>query len=522
MENVVFICSLLSCLPLILPLSFLQKKENLSTYEKLQERIDAEVKEMEKANLEPKAWTMTGEVTAAKRPKNSALDVDIDFEHNARPPPLITEEDTLSLEELIKKRVLEGNFDDVRRAPKVPLKAPKKVKELDENKSKKGLAELYEGEFAQQTGFISAPLSRTDLLKKETDALYKRLCLKLDALSHFHFAPKPVIEDMSIPVNLPALAMEEIMPVAVSDAAMLAPEEVFAGKGVIKDESELTKSDRKQRRAKKKRKFKAEQAKKLAKKARYTDQLNGTDDLPRANATTCRSFCGNLTIDYPFSFQYGCGHPRFQDRLYCINEVLMLHRSSGSYRVVDIDYAYQSLTLHEPHLSTCNSLVLGGQGNGFVIEPSLAPYLNPVPDNGARPSPHSSRASQASTYHAGMSPAWAVRTTLDAPLGGPLGQRTWGSVLGSGPMDCCAVSFGAIRSRLDCQGCSSAYSLAPLRVEARDWSFGIRVKYSVEGSEAFCEACEATGGTCSFVHDSPSDGIVTERSPHGGGDEEIY
>ncbi|GAB2249023.1 hypothetical protein Droror1_Dr00012382 [Drosera rotundifolia] len=254
-----------------------KKKENLSTYEKLQERIDAEVKEMEKANLEPKAWTMSGEVTAAKRPKNSALGVDIDFERNAMPPPLITEEDTLSLEELIKKRVLEGIFDDVRRSPKVPLKAPKEVLELDENKSKKGLAELYEGEYAQQTGFISAPLSQTDLLKKETDALYKRLCLKLDALSHFHFAPKPVIEEMSIPVNLPALAMEEIMPVAVSDAAMLAPEEVFAGKGVIKDESELTKSDRKQRRAKKKRKFKAEQAKKLAKKARYTDQLKGTN-----------------------------------------------------------------------------------------------------------------------------------------------------------------------------------------------------------------------------------------------------
>ncbi|KAL9263349.1 M phase phosphoprotein 10-like protein, partial [Drosera capensis] len=87
-----------------------KEKENLSTYEKLQEKIDAEVKEMEKANLEPKAWTMTGEVTAAKRPKNSALDVDIDFEHNARPPPLITEEDTLSLEELIKKRVLEVIF----------------------------------------------------------------------------------------------------------------------------------------------------------------------------------------------------------------------------------------------------------------------------------------------------------------------------------------------------------------------------------------------------------------------------
>lgn len=37
---------------------------------------------------------------------------------------------------------------------------------------------------------------------------------------------------------------------------MLAPEEVFSSKGDIKEETELTKEDRKRRRAKKKRKFK--------------------------------------------------------------------------------------------------------------------------------------------------------------------------------------------------------------------------------------------------------------------------
>lgn len=46
---------------------------------------------------------------------------------------------------------------------------------------------------------------------------------------------------------------------AVSDASMLAPEEIFSGKGNIKDESELTQEDRKRRRATKKRKFKGKE-----------------------------------------------------------------------------------------------------------------------------------------------------------------------------------------------------------------------------------------------------------------------
>ena len=46
-------------------------------------------------------------ITAAKRPMNSALEVDFDFEHNARPAPVITEEVTASLEDLIKSRIIE-------------------------------------------------------------------------------------------------------------------------------------------------------------------------------------------------------------------------------------------------------------------------------------------------------------------------------------------------------------------------------------------------------------------------------
>ncbi|GAV58359.1 Mpp10 domain-containing protein [Cephalotus follicularis] len=256
-----------------------KKKGGVSTYEKQLAKRQSEIEQMEKANLEPKAWTMKGEATAAERPKNSALEVDLDFEHNMRPAPVITEEVTASLEDIIQKRILEGRFDDVQKAPSIGSKAPKELKELDENKSKKGLAEIYETEYVKKTDPVSAPLTFSDEQKKEASMLFKKLCLKLDALSHFHFAPKPVIEDMSIQVNVPALAMEEIAPVAVSDAAMLAPEEVFTGKGDIKEEAELTQAEKKRRRANKKRKFKAVASKRTAKKATLLNHHDGQGSI---------------------------------------------------------------------------------------------------------------------------------------------------------------------------------------------------------------------------------------------------
>ena len=51
------------------------------------------------------------------------------------------------------------------------------------------------------------------------------------------------------------LSSLQVAPVAVSDAAMLAPEEVFEGKGDIKEDAELTQAERKRRRANKKRRY---------------------------------------------------------------------------------------------------------------------------------------------------------------------------------------------------------------------------------------------------------------------------
>ncbi|KAG5522939.1 hypothetical protein RHGRI_034927 [Rhododendron griersonianum] len=321
------------------------QEQNLSTHEEQLKKVQTKIEEMEKANLNPKTWTMQGEITAAKRPMNSALEVDLDFEHNVRPTPVITEEVTASIEELIQERILEGHFDDVQKAPDLPSKAPKERKELDENKSKTGLAEIYEEEYVQKTGLVSTALSFSDEQKKEASILFKKLCLKLDALSHFHFTPKPVIEDMSIQTNVPALAMEEIAPLAVSDAAMLAPEEVFAGKGDIKEETELTQAERKRRRADKKRKFKAESVKKTAtKKARESavqNHIDGDDSLLSLTflARENHDFQPWISIHMEFhpahcNFDYACSfevvNGRHRDPYLPFQIGLILVKSSGA------------------------------------------------------------------------------------------------------------------------------------------------------------------------------------------------
>ena len=76
-----------------------------------------------------------------------------------------------------------------------------------------GLGELYEEEFvAATTAGASTAVDKQDAVRQEARNLMKDLFGKLDALSHFHYAPKPVIEEMQVRADVPALAMEEVAP----------------------------------------------------------------------------------------------------------------------------------------------------------------------------------------------------------------------------------------------------------------------------------------------------------------------
>ncbi len=77
-----------------------------------------------------------------------------------------------------------------------------------------GLGEIYEEEFVQATAAVTGTAldDKEEKIRAEARVLTKELFAKLDALSHFQYAPKPVIEDLSVKSDVPALAMEEVAP----------------------------------------------------------------------------------------------------------------------------------------------------------------------------------------------------------------------------------------------------------------------------------------------------------------------
>ncbi|XP_012620065.1 U3 small nucleolar ribonucleoprotein MPP10 [Microcebus murinus] len=225
-----------------------------SSFEKRQEKMNEKIASLEKELLEKKPWQLQGEVTAQKRPENSLLEETLHFDHAVRMAPVITEETTLQLEDIIKQRIRDQAWDDVVRKekPKEDAYEYKKRLTLDHEKSKLSLAEIYEQEYIKLNQQKTAEEENPEHV--EIQKMMDSLFLKLDALSHFHFIPKPAVPEIKVVSNLPAITMEEVAPVSVSDATLLAPEEIKEKNkaGDIKTAAEKTATDKKRERRKKK------------------------------------------------------------------------------------------------------------------------------------------------------------------------------------------------------------------------------------------------------------------------------
>jgi len=231
---------------------------------KQEEKLRRQTDELEKELINEKPWQMRGESKSMSRPVNSLLEGTPEFEMASKQAPIITVEHTMDLEDVIKKRIIAEDWDDVvpRELPDIGWNKKRgEAPEVSQEKSKLGLGELYEREYLKKAvGYdkdAEEKQTEEDKAKDEMKQLFANLCSKLDALSNYHFAPRPIADEAEArAVTVPAIAMEEVLPLHVSDARGVAPEEVFATKrgreGILRADDEMDQTDRKRLRQSKK------------------------------------------------------------------------------------------------------------------------------------------------------------------------------------------------------------------------------------------------------------------------------
>lgn len=210
-----------------------------SSHQKRQALLTAEIHRLEAASVAKRDWTLSGEARAADRPLNSLLEEDLDFERAGKPIPVITQEVSEDIEALIKRRILAKDFDEVirRRPDNLATGGGKDVRrgrfELEDTKPSQSLAEMYEEDHLKKVDPAGYVDKSDEKLKREhakIEALWKDVSAKLDALSSWHYRPKPPSADIKIVADVPTVQMEDARPAAggaVGGESMLAPQEVY-------------------------------------------------------------------------------------------------------------------------------------------------------------------------------------------------------------------------------------------------------------------------------------------------------
>lgn len=237
-----------------------ENKEMKFANEEMLEKIGKIEDEM----MDKKKWQLKGEVQCKDRNYNSLLEEYVDFDTATKLPPQITKETTMGIEATIKQRILDEMFDDPIR--KV-MKGDKGKDDftLEFTKSGKGLGEEYADEYARKLYaqnkdvFDESDLTGADsALKHEIEDLFTGLMRNLSQLSNIHFTPKRLTKQTNIRTqNVPALKMEEAIPIGVSTGNTKSAREVFEiNPKALRDKDELSKEERRRERAHRKRSIK--------------------------------------------------------------------------------------------------------------------------------------------------------------------------------------------------------------------------------------------------------------------------
>uniref|UniRef100_A0A158Q718 U3 small nucleolar ribonucleoprotein protein MPP10 n=1 Tax=Elaeophora elaphi TaxID=1147741 RepID=A0A158Q718_9BILA len=243
-----------------------EEEDNESEFQQRQKKLQERILSIEKANLAPRSWDLSGEVTAVERGENTMLEKHLDFDQSAPCAPVITVDTTTQLEAKIIQRIKDRAFDDVLRIErKSGVNAAYRAPVVESEFVKKSLAEVYEEQY-QKTQYGVGNEEKMNEKHEEVKKLVSSLFQKLNALSHYRYIPCEVHPEVRILNNMPSLQKEEVGPLASTDGVLLAPEEIHKHvSGPIKGDDEKTKTDRSRLRRKKKkwqqiRQFKKQEA----------------------------------------------------------------------------------------------------------------------------------------------------------------------------------------------------------------------------------------------------------------------
>lgn len=261
--------------------------EKLSTFEKQQREIQKQIAELEAESIAEKKWTMKGEVSSKQRDTDTLLEEDLEFDRTAKPVPVITQEVTESIEDIIKRRIINQEFDEIPKRIISELNnfKPSKKVQVSEEKSSKSLAELYEDEYKGTEGKEEVNES-LKAAHDEISELFKDITYQLDSLYSSHFVPKPKEKLLDVRINTSTIAMEDAQPLTMSNGKSLAPQEIYkvgtkVGKdevvlrsGVVMAKAELDRDDKQRlHRAKKRKQHLQSKDESLKKKKVETSQL---------------------------------------------------------------------------------------------------------------------------------------------------------------------------------------------------------------------------------------------------------
>jgi U3 small nucleolar RNA-associated protein MPP10 len=173
---------------------FFKKK---TKFEKEQDELIQEMDQLENQNLEIKKWQMSGEASSWTRPQNSLLEEDVDFRHTSKVKPIITEEITQNLEEIILNRIINNIYDDPQK-PDLNEEKKKKLNEVKREKNEKSLSELYEDVYLKNRNLEMKQENNPEVLENKTkvrQAVSKVLHM-LNVLSNLNYIPEPTEYDL--------------------------------------------------------------------------------------------------------------------------------------------------------------------------------------------------------------------------------------------------------------------------------------------------------------------------------------